>query len=278
MKTEVKYSALVVDDEAVIRAGTMRALSRFGFACFPAADGKEASQLLSQSHYDVVVTDLRMPEKNGHTLAVELTSRNPRPIIVVLTGVAEPKLTEDLLLRGVDDVQFKPVQFEVFAERVRKLADAKARSTAVQKGFAVADFQAAIPASEANGESTGDEWSEVKRADVQDVVSAIRGRYTAPPADFDGFKITSSNSLDVRSLAAAIEDRPALALEVLRLANGVFYQSAERIHELERTVKPSLSAPEQSAPATGSIQMILGGLALGWILSWVGASVLLFKG
>ena len=274
MKTEVKYSALVVDDEAVIRAGTMRALSRLGFACFPAADGKEASQLLSQSHYDVVVTDLRMPEKNGHTLAVELTSRNPRPIIVVLTGVAEPKLTEDLLLRGVDDVQFKPVQFEVFAERVRKLADAKARSTAVQKGFAVADFQAAIPTDGASG----DEWSEVKRADVQDVVSAVRDRYNAPPADFDGFKITSSNSLDVRSLAAAIEDRPALALEVLRLANGVFYQSAEKIHELERAAKQNVSAPAQSPAATGSIQMLLGGLALGWILSWVGASVLLFKG
>lgn len=272
MTAQIMYSALVVDDEAVVRTGTMRALSRCGFTCTPAANGKEASELLAEGHFEVVVTDLRMPEKNGHTLAVELASQSPRPVIVVLTGVSEPKLTHDLLARGVDDIQFKPVQYDVFAQRVRSLVEAKAKATAIRKDFAVADFQIPLP------RPSHDEWANVKPVEVCDVVSAINGRSHTPPADFDGFSLSSSNSLNVQSLAAAIEAQPGLATEVLRLANGAFYKSAERIHELEQASRARPSPASGPTADLNTLYVLLGGIGLGWLLSWIGASVLLFKG
>ena len=67
--SDTNYQALVVDDEAIVRQATMRA-SREGFRCEPATDGNRAADLLETGQYDVVVTDLRMPNRHGHALAV----------------------------------------------------------------------------------------------------------------------------------------------------------------------------------------------------------------
>jgi DNA-binding response OmpR family regulator len=113
--------ALIVDDEAPLRLLTVRDFSRNGFECDAAHDGRQAMELIRSRHYDVVVTDLRMPEMNGHALAVELLSRPHRPLIVICTGVMEPKLAKDLIARGVDDIVFKPVDPSVLAAKVMAL-------------------------------------------------------------------------------------------------------------------------------------------------------------
>lgn len=123
MKSE--YSALVVDDEQAVRALAARALSDAGFRCDQAADGLEAEALLKKERYDAVVTDLRMPRENGHALAAKILARRPRPVIVVLTGVLEPSLAEDLIARGADDVEFKPVDYKPFAAKVKQLVDGR---------------------------------------------------------------------------------------------------------------------------------------------------------
>lgn len=115
---EGNYSALVVDDEDLVRALTVRALERYGFTCTQASDGVEAARLIVSKHYDVLVTDLRMPNGNGHSLAMAQLSMAPRPLVVVLTGVLEPRLGQHLLRRGIDDIMFKPVDYEMFASKV----------------------------------------------------------------------------------------------------------------------------------------------------------------
>lgn len=115
-------SALVVDDEAAIRRLTVRALKEYDFRCDEAVDGEQALSLVWQRKYDVVVTDLRMPKRHGHSLAIEvLAIERDRPAIIVLTGVLEPKLASDLIARGIDDVQFKPIDFRLFGAKVRAL-------------------------------------------------------------------------------------------------------------------------------------------------------------
>lgn len=115
--------ALVVDDEPQIRRLTTMSLTKEGFVCDVAGDGAQAEKQLSDRKYDVVITDLRMPQHNGHALAVALLEHAERPLIVVLTGVAEPKLAKDLLARGIDDIVFKPIDFPMFAAKVRSLVN-----------------------------------------------------------------------------------------------------------------------------------------------------------
>jgi DNA-binding response OmpR family regulator len=101
----------------------MRALGQEQFACDAAVDGLEAQQMLESHQYDVVVTDLRMPHGHGHALAMALLAMSDRPAVVILTGVAEPRLVKDLIGWGVDCVEMKPVRFDLFAAKVKAIVD-----------------------------------------------------------------------------------------------------------------------------------------------------------
>ena len=104
-----------------------------GYQCELAADGDEAARLSAKSKFDVIVTDLKMPNKNGHTLALELLQREDRPLVVVYTGVIEPRLAKDLLARGVDDILYKPLDFSVLAAKVSALIERRSSTGANQK-------------------------------------------------------------------------------------------------------------------------------------------------
>jgi len=122
--------ALLVDDSDEIRDVYSYALRQEGMECDEAADGVIAENLLRLNRYDVVVTDLRMPRKHGHKLVQELLDSPRPPLIVVLTGVAEARLTADLIRRGVADVMYKPIAPDVFAAKVRARLDVAASQKA----------------------------------------------------------------------------------------------------------------------------------------------------
>ena len=113
--------ALVVDDDAIARKMLAFALEREGFSCDAAVDGLQAQAKIAQRSYDLVVTDLRMPNKHGHSLAKDLLQRESRPVIMIHTSVDDPRLTKDLMARGVDDIMYKPVQPAAFAAKARSL-------------------------------------------------------------------------------------------------------------------------------------------------------------
>ena len=121
-----KLRALVVDDEQAVRSVVSMALSYHGIESETAQSGNEAQTLVDTKHYDLVVTDLRMPDGHGHRLCSNLLEHKERPVVVVLTGVIEPRLADDLRARGIDAIFFKPVNFEEFAEQVQRLMHERA--------------------------------------------------------------------------------------------------------------------------------------------------------
>ncbi|MCC6155287.1 MAG: response regulator [Candidatus Hydrogenedentes bacterium] len=120
---ERPYRALVVDDDANLRELVRLSLAREDIRCDLAEDGIVAENLLRQRQFDIVITDLRMPRKHGHELIIDLLAKPRHPMIFVVTGVVEPRLVGDLFARGVTDVMFKPIDYAVFAVKVRALLD-----------------------------------------------------------------------------------------------------------------------------------------------------------
>jgi CheY-like chemotaxis protein len=112
---------LVVDDEWIIRNQLTRALESVGIGCDHAVSGDDALFKFRSCDHQLVVTDLRMPHSNGHSLAVSLLAEPRPPAVVVLTGLMEPKLARDLLARGVRDVVFKPVNYFELADRLKHM-------------------------------------------------------------------------------------------------------------------------------------------------------------
>jgi len=219
MTNQTSLRALVVDDEAMMRQGTMRALSKVGFVCEPAANGSEALKCCLSSQYDLVVTDLRMPGANGHALAVELLHLPRRPVVVILTGVIEPRLAKDLLARGVDDIVYKPVDYAVFAANVQELVVnrlAKLRETW--------DRGAGAQPSHSQSDKCGVELDS-RIPDLLRTISKLNAKCPDTPPSFDVFKQASENLFDSNDLAIAMQTHPSIAVEVVRLINNWIYIS-----------------------------------------------------
>ena len=94
-------------------------LAAIGIECECAIDGNDALDRYLHHHHELIVTDLRMPQRNGHSLAVSLLGQIDPPMVVALTGVTEPRLADDLLARGVADIVFKPINYFDLADRLK---------------------------------------------------------------------------------------------------------------------------------------------------------------
>jgi CheY-like chemotaxis protein len=77
---------LIVDDEAVIRALLQRHFVAKDYMVETAANGLEALQRLADAKYDIVITDLLMPEMDGHELLSRIRDEYPLIRVIVMTG------------------------------------------------------------------------------------------------------------------------------------------------------------------------------------------------
>jgi CheY-like chemotaxis protein len=83
-------TALLVDDEELVRASTAAMLSDLGYAVVEAASGEDALQLVDGgARFDLVVTDHLMPGMTGTDLARDLLSRFPQCRALVISGYAD---------------------------------------------------------------------------------------------------------------------------------------------------------------------------------------------
>ncbi len=77
---------LVVDDDP----GTLKFVSHFlrkeGYEITEANDGAEAINLIDNSQFDLVLSDIRMPRVDGVALALHLRSRRPTIPVILMTG------------------------------------------------------------------------------------------------------------------------------------------------------------------------------------------------
>ena len=112
---------LVVDDEPMLRSLAQRAFISDGFACETAKDGCVAAKMFAEHPYDAVITDLRMPVRNGHSLAMEVLNYRPRPVLVITTGIIEPELSNDLMNQGAALVMHKPIDHSHLTATVRDI-------------------------------------------------------------------------------------------------------------------------------------------------------------
>lgn len=86
---------LFVDDEPKVLDGLKRMLYpyRRDWDMVFVGSGEQALQALSESHFDVLITDMRMPGMNGLELLAQVVERFPQVIRMVLSGTADTEIT-----------------------------------------------------------------------------------------------------------------------------------------------------------------------------------------
>jgi two-component system cell cycle sensor histidine kinase/response regulator CckA len=102
---------LLVEDEDMVRAVAERALTRQGFTVVTASDGEDGLERLGDSGpFDLVVSDVVMPNLDGPGMAVEMRKRMPGLPILFMSGYAEETLRQSI---SIDQVHFLPKPFSV---------------------------------------------------------------------------------------------------------------------------------------------------------------------
>jgi CheY-like chemotaxis protein len=103
---------LVADDDKAIRDVVTWFLEFMGFEVAIAANGIEALAVFLESSFDLVLTDLQMPDMDGLSLASHIKERSPSTPLILLTGSDRETVRKKAERSLVDSVIFKPFRLE----------------------------------------------------------------------------------------------------------------------------------------------------------------------
>jgi two-component system response regulator PilR (NtrC family) len=107
-----KAKILVVDDEPGVRNLLKTMLARKGYAPETADNGDEALRRLKAEHFDLVITDLRMPGLPGEELVAQVKRDQPSLPVVVISAYGGTKSVVEVVKHGAEDYLAKPFNQE----------------------------------------------------------------------------------------------------------------------------------------------------------------------
>jgi len=103
---------LVVDDDKVLADNLVEYLSKFGYSATAAYGGREALAKFEQGDFQLVITDLKMPEMDGIELLDAVKKLDSRVMVMVITGYSTIESAVTAIKKGAYDFIPKPFQME----------------------------------------------------------------------------------------------------------------------------------------------------------------------
>ena len=121
----MKSKILIVDDEKAIRESVALVLSEEGYETEIASTGKEALKFLNEQDFEVLITDLKMPEMDGIELIKKSLKICPETSVIIITAHASVESAIEALRIGAFDYILKPFDFDDLILKVQRLINHK---------------------------------------------------------------------------------------------------------------------------------------------------------
>src|SRR3954462_3870951 len=102
MKIDDKPMLLIVDDEKPTRDG-LRAALEDRYDVYVAEDAATATRLLEEDHFDVMLTDFRLPNEDGMKLIKRAKALPRPPVCILMTAYGSEELAVEAMKSGADD-------------------------------------------------------------------------------------------------------------------------------------------------------------------------------
>jgi len=112
---------LVIDDEDMVRRVVCRTLEQAGHTVESASDGDEGLQKLGESDYDLVVTDIVMPNKEGIETISDMRKKRPGVPIIAMSGYWGAPYLESAGKLGAVKLLCKPFGRDELLEAVNEI-------------------------------------------------------------------------------------------------------------------------------------------------------------
>lgn len=100
---------LIVDDELAIQKLLTRYLVPAGYTCYTVGNVAEAKDALEKFSFDLLITDLKMPDESGLDLLHHAKEQHPHVGRIVITGFGSPEIASEIMEVGVYGYVIKPI-------------------------------------------------------------------------------------------------------------------------------------------------------------------------
>ena len=120
---------LVVDDDSYVRESTEEILRRKGYQVDTSANGKDALVLLDEADFDLILSDIKMPEMDGIELLAAAKGKYPDIHVIMMTAFGSVDNAVEAMRKGAYDYIQKgsadPTEIELVVERALKYQDSQ---------------------------------------------------------------------------------------------------------------------------------------------------------
>lgn len=111
---------LLVEDESITRASLADLLRQEGYEVEEARDGAQGVEVFEKRRFDLVITDLVMPQLNGFKLIARVQSISPHTPIILITAYLST-ISGKAILQGSAEFIGKPIEPDIVLATVRHL-------------------------------------------------------------------------------------------------------------------------------------------------------------
>jgi DNA-binding NtrC family response regulator len=115
-------SILIVDDEQEIRDSLSEVLSDEGYLTETAEDGAKALERIEEGTFDIVISDIRMPNLDGISLLKKIVTIAPDTFVIVITAMGTTETAIDAMRHGAMDYILKPLDFDELILKLKNLS------------------------------------------------------------------------------------------------------------------------------------------------------------
>ena len=110
---------LIVDDEPEIRQTLFDGLSTNGYAIFLAENGEGALRLCDQRPFDLVVLDVKLPDRDGIQLLETMKNRSAETPVIMMSGYGTTQNAIEAMRKGAFDYLLKPFSVDTIKQRIQ---------------------------------------------------------------------------------------------------------------------------------------------------------------
>jgi len=112
---------LIVDDDINLCTILKEELTTVGYNAEYVTDGNKAIDFLEQNKVDLILLDLKMPNKDGFGVLKDMQEKNLKAKVIVLTAYADVKSAIDSTKMGASDFISKPYDFDELLITIRRV-------------------------------------------------------------------------------------------------------------------------------------------------------------
>jgi len=123
-----KPKILIIDDEAIVRVSCKKCLVPEGYDVDSAENGIAGLRLVESNTYDLILTDLKMPDMDGIEFLAKIKETHPKAKVIMITGYSTSEHAEMAIKSGAYNYIEKPFTPETLVKAVKEALSSTGKS------------------------------------------------------------------------------------------------------------------------------------------------------